>query len=379
MAGIYIHIPYCRKVCYYCDFHFSVYVKSIQSFLKALKHEITIRSNEYNFNGKEVNSIYFGGGTPSVLEINQVKEILNHISENFNICSSPEITFETNPDDLSTEYLHGLKETGINRLSVGIQSVTDRLLKYMNRRHNANDAIECINRVKKAGFDNLNVDLIYGIPGQSMEDLEMFLNFVASELPSHISAYHLTIEAKTVFGNFQKKGTLSAIEEQESLMQYNHITSKLKELGYDHYEISNFALNNMYSKHNLAYWQQKEYLGFGPSAHSYYQNIRRWNISNNTKYIKALNDNIGDYQNKELITKETAYNDYIITALRTKWGVNLKYIQDEYGSTYVDYISKRAKKFIESDDVTCTEEMKIALTEKGMFISDYIMAEFIRI
>ena len=372
MAGFYIHIPFCRKLCYYCDFHFTVSFKYKERVVEALKKEIKNRKIE--FQNVEFNTVYFGGGTPSVLTIREVQEILGVIYENYTIRAS-EITFEANPDDLTNEYLNELKNyTPVNRLSIGVQSFHDRDLQLMNRRHTAKEAIQSIELSRKAGFDNINIDLIYGIPGLTIsnwkDNLELFnrLNL------NHLSAYHLTFEPKTVFSYYVKKGKMKPLDEEKSLRQFELLMRFAEDKGFEHYEISNFARNNMYSRHNTGYWSGEPYIGIGPSAHSFNKKYRRWNVSNNTKYCEAIGNNSDDYFESETIDQQTAYNELILTSLRTKWGINDRIISQRFGDDILTKFVKMASRFI--DDGTLTYEGgSYFLSNKGKFIADHIMSE----
>lgn len=373
MAGLYIHIPFCRKACYYCDFHFVASLKDKNSLIKALIKEIELRRTEWsNFN---FDTIYFGGGTPSVLEIDEIVSITNAIYSNYNINPEIEFTLEANPDDLNPEYLEKLKkETKINRFSLGVQSFNDNILKYLNRQHNAQQAIDSILNIKKAGFESITLDLIYGIPG--LENEEWLKNLqIFNELGiTHLSAYHLAIEPKTVFAVWQKRGKFNQVEEEHSLLHYEILTAFAVENGFDHYEISNFAKNNQYSKHNTSYWKGTPYLGIGPSAHSY-NKLRRWNIANNSKYIDSVLNNHEDYFENEKLSKNEMFNDYILTSLRTKWGVDFNVIKEKFGEEFYIHCIKTIEKVDARDRITLNKS-GFRLSEKGWFIADYLMSEF---
>jgi oxygen-independent coproporphyrinogen III oxidase len=377
VAGFYIHIPFCRKLCYYCDFHFTVSLKDKNRLVEALILEIQQRSNEYK--DLVFDTIYFGGGTPSVLSIDEVSSIFNAIIKYYQISSNPEVTFESNPDDLSPEYLYNLKTYSlVNRLSIGVQSFNNKDLKLMNRRHTAKEAIESIERSREAGFNNINIDLIYGVPGMTLTTwLNNLQKFKKLEL-EHLSAYHLTIEPKTVFSHFQKKGKLFPITEKKSLKQFEILIRFAEENGYIHYEISNFAREGYYSKHNLAYWTGKSYLGIGPSAHSFKENERRWNVSNNTKYCDSILNNNGAYYDKETIDLRTSYNDYILTSLRTKWGSDQKFIREKYGEQISSHFINNARKFLK-EGILIKKDENLILGKKGIFIADYVISELMKV
>jgi oxygen-independent coproporphyrinogen-3 oxidase len=373
MPGLYLHIPYCRKLCYYCDFHFTVSLKQKERLVQALIHELNFRKQEAAT--LTFNTIYLGGGTPSVLSINELNRLFTAIDKNYDVSAVSEVTFEANPDDLDKNYLADLqKYTPVNRLSIGVQSFNDRDLSLLNRRHSAADAIQCIERAKSAGFTNLNIDLIYGIPGMSVIELEKNLDtFVSFNIP-HLSAYHLTIEPKTVFGYYQKKGRLLPVSENVSHEQFEVLLNKMERNGYEQYEISNFAWPGHYSKHNLGYWTGEPYLGFGPSAHSYSDSQRRWNIANNTSYCESIEKKRTDYFETENIDRDKAYNEYILTSLRTRWGIDIDYIFQHFGTAHVESCIKGVNKFIR-DGILLQDKQKITLSRKGKLIADYIITE----
>ena len=376
MISIYIHIPYCKKACYYCDFHFSAYLKNKAEFLKALEIEIIEAAKSISNN--TVESIYIGGGTPSVLSYEEIAELFSTINKNYNINQEAEITFEANPDDLTKEYLQDLSRTQVNRLSIGIQSFNAEILKFLNRRHDEQQAKNCIRLAREAGFSNLTIDMIYGIPGLTLDDIANFIDFAAENDIPHISAYHLGIEKRTVFYRLMQQNKLQPIDEKDSFEQFTFISERLAALGYEHYEISNFCRNNKYSVHNTRYWQQKEYIGFGPSAHSFMNHKRFWNVRNNKQYIDNLLNGTG-YENIELeeLDEISSLNDYIITSLRTKWGTSIVYIDLTFGKNYAVQFIDKCKKFAQSGDLVSDNRKTVYLTQKGMFISDYILTELI--
>jgi len=373
LAGLYLHIPFCRKVCYYCDFHFTVSFKQKQRVLDAIKKELILRNEE--FQSISFDSLYFGGGTPSVLNQEEWVELFQCIHLHYKIQSTAEITIEANPDDLTNNYLQELKEnTPINRLSIGVQSFDDRFLKLMNRRHTAGEAMESIKRAVKAGFRNINIDLIYGIPGMTADIWKYNLQVFSELNIPHLSAYHLTIEPRTVFAYYQKRGRLDIIPEEESSEQFEYLMNFLSDLGYDHYEISNFALPEYYSRHNLGYWTGEPYLGAGPSAHSYYNKQRRWNISNNTKYCDEIENGGENYFTVEEINDRIAYHDYLITAMRTKWGINLEDIRTRFGEQIFQHVNMSAIKF-KAENLLIQQQDYLILSKRGKLIADYIIRE----
>ncbi|MFV0266143.1 MAG: radical SAM family heme chaperone HemW [Draconibacterium sp.] len=371
MAGIYIHIPFCRQKCYYCDFYKTVNTTLKPKFLQSLKAEAKVRKN---YLGNEaVETIYFGGGTPSVLEAGELADIPEYLNELFEVKKNAEITFEANPDDLTPAYLEAIKQAGINRLSVGIQALQNRHLQKMNRRHDASQAIEAIQNAAKIGFNNISVDLIYGLPGLTESEWKDSLSQVF-ELPvQHLSAYHLTYHEGTAFYTWLKKGTLRELSETESVKQFEILIDKAASAGFEQYEISNFARNELYSQHNTSYWQGKKYLGLGPSAHSFDQQSRRWNTSHVESYIKAIDNGLA-FSEEEILSEKDRYNEYILTRIRTKWGVSLTAINELFGEEMKSYFLTQLKKYVDAGLVTL-ENDRITLPRKGLFVSDEIMTD----
>jgi oxygen-independent coproporphyrinogen-3 oxidase len=369
MAGIYIHIPFCKTKCHYCDFYKSTDFGARTDFLSAMKKEMILRKHEVN--NETIESIYFGGGTPSLLKVNEIESILEFLYSSFQVHPYPEITLEANPDDLNGSFVQKLAGTRINRLSIGIQSFNDRDLKAMNRRHNAVQAIDCIKNAQVAGFGNLSIDLIYGLPNQSLEDWEKNVEIALFMNVSHISAYHLTYHKGTVFYDYLKSGKISEIPDEVSLAQFRLLKHRLEQAGYEHYEISNFARDGQYSKHNRSYWERKNYIGFGPSAHSFDQRTRRWNVSSLKKYLKAV-ENETDFWEEEVLSPQDQYNDYMITSLRTMWGISSEYLDSAFDSRYASYFRKEAQSFIETGHMFYNGQT-YTLSEEGLFISDGIM------
>lgn len=370
MAGIYIHIPYCRKVCYYCDFHVTASFRDVDPVISAIIREIAERKNYLR--GETIDTIYFGGGTPSAIDFVNLKSILETIYREFDIARQPEITLEANPDDLHPTYFKNIKSIGINRLSIGVQSFIERDLKWMNRRHSAEKSVDSVKFAYDHGFANINIDLIYGIPGMSYDEWKFNLDkFFELEIP-HLSAYHLTIEPKTVFGVQKKKGKLTEIEEETSVKQFEILLEETSKRGYQHYEISNFAKDGYFSKHNLGYWKNNLYLGVGPSAHSFDGISRRWNTTLHKVYIEKAGTGSGYFED-EILTKEEQFNDYILTNLRTMWGINLESIKSQFGGSYATETATTASKYKPYLDL---DQNIIKLNNKGKFIADRIASEF---
>jgi len=342
--------------------------------LTAIQKEISSR-REF-LGGEPLETIYLGGGTPSLLSEDQLNSLFRIIRENYQIEKDPEITFEANPDDMEPEYLEDLLKAGINRLSIGIQSFQEDDLRFMNRRHEKQQSHYCLEIARKAGFKNVNIDLIYGVPGLTMEKWRENLDIATSYLPEHIAAYHLTFEKGTVLDYRRIKNRFKTKDEKESQDQYNLLIDKLQQSGYRQYEISNFALPGYISRHNSAYWRGNKYLGAGPSAHSFNGRVRRWNIAKNSSYINLVNQD-SDYHEQEELDNNVRYHDYLVTSLRTIWGADLEYIQREYGKTYAVHCLHEAKPFLQSGRMI-KDGHKLILSKEGMFIADHIiMAMFL--
>jgi len=332
-----------------------------------------IEMQQHYLDSNTIDTIYFGGGTPSVLSIQEIGSILQKISGLFNISNTAEITLEANPDDITPQYLEELRKVGINRLSIGVQSFFDEDLIWMNRRHNGNDAENAIKHSQDKGFTNLNIDLIYGLPQLTAERWEQNLQkFISLGVP-HLSAYHLTIEPKTVFGYYKRKGRLTEVEEEMSLQHYKLLVETMKANAYEHYEISNFCKEGAYSRHNTNYWKQGHYLGVGPSAHSFNGISRQWNVSVNSDYINAVKAGIPCYESEQLSEKDK-FNDYLLTGLRTRWGIDLGVIEALYASAYIKHLEKELPRYVRTSHITVSDG-RACLTDDGMFISDTIISE----
>lgn len=371
MAGIYIHIPFCRQKCNYCDFYKTVNTNHTESFISALIEETKIRQNYLD--NETIETIYFGGGTPSVLSKIQLSEILINIYELFSVSKNAEVTLEANPDDLTQQYLSDLFELGINRLSIGIQSFDNYLLKKMNRRHNAKQAQECIENSQKAGFSNVSTDLIYGLPGLTRKLWKNNLIKMFSLPVQHVSAYHLTYHEGTPFYTWLKKGSLKEIAEKESVKQFELLMEEAQNVNFEMYEISNFAKEKYYSKHNTSYWFGKKYLGLGPSAHSFNTTSRQWNISSVDAYIKGIKQNKQVFE-KEDLTENQKYNEFILTRIRTKWGIDLKILESGFGETKKHQFVKSIQKHIQAENGFFDDSV-FRLSKKGYFVSDDVIAD----
>jgi len=375
MAGIYIHIPFCKSICNYCDFYSVIDEGNHKRFINVVIKEAKLRKDYLS--GESISTIYFGGGTPSVLRLNELNNILVSIYELFDVEKDCEITIELNPDDVNFGWLSGLRKAGFNRLSYGIQSWNDNILKMLNRRHNSAQAAKAIEDSERAGFENISVDLIYGIPGYGSENWERDLNITLRYNIKHLSAYHLTIESGTLFSKMKKEGRLKEIDEEESNNQFNLLIEKTASAGFIQYEISNFAKDGWFSRHNSNYWKQVMYLGVGPSAHSFNKISRQWNISHIEKYISALESNKLLFRKEELSLR-TRFNEYIMTSLRTMWGIDLGYVENNFEKEGYDYIINLSRKFI-SYGLMRMEGNSLILTNTGKMISDNIISEFIMV
>ena len=370
MSGIYIHIPFCKQACHYCDFHFSTSMKKKDEMVLALAKEIQIRKSE--FKEEVVETIYFGGGTPSRLPIADLRLQMDSIYKNYKVSENPEITLEANPDDLSEGYLIELSKIGINRLSIGIQSFFEDDLVMMNRAHNSVEAKKSLELATKY-FDNISLDLIYGIPGMNNEKWKQNIETALSFGIPHISSYALTVEPKTALNKLIQTGKIAQPKDEVAEEHFQILVETLEKNGFVHYELSNFGKENYFSKNNSAYWLGKKYVGIGPSAHSYDGISRSWNVSNNSIYLKSLEENKLPSE-IEILSKSDRYNEYIMTGLRTIWGVSLDRILDEFGNEYLDYLQKQAHKFI-NDDLLFIENDILKPTSKGKFLTDGIASD----
>ena len=371
MAGIYLHIPFCKQACNYCDFHFSTSMKMKVDFVKAIIQEIELRKDV--FANKFISSIYFGGGTPSLLSKEELDMIFEKLYKSFTIDADVEITLESNPDDLNYNKILQLRDTPINRLSIGVQSFRDKDLKYMNRAHTAIEALNSIKVAQDIGFQNITIDLIYGTPGMSNEDWKYNLRKSnALNLP-HISSYSLTVEEKTPLYYQILNKNISPVDEQQSVDQFKILMDEMSRYGYEQYEISNFCKDNSYSKHNSSYWRKDHYLGLGPSAHSYFGNTRLWNVSNNVKYINALSASLLPLVNENLNTQDM-YNEYVMTSLRTKWGCSLIQIEKDYPKFFLNYFKAQIKSH-EMNGYVIEDKGVYRLSDKGKLIADRITSD----
>lgn len=371
MAGIYLHIPFCKKACHYCDFHFSTSAKYKDEMLNALRNEIKLR-RQYLGNEK-IETIYFGGGTPSVLNSEDIHALIGEITSTFDVYDHAEITLEANPDDLHAQKVKELRQTPVNRFSIGVQSFYEEDLKWMNRAHNSTEAESSVKRVQDAGFENITVDLIYGFPLLSNIKWEQNIQKLLELGIPHISSYSMTVEPKTALAMFIAKGKEKAMNENQSSEQFMTLINRLTEAGFEHYEISNFAKPGMYSKHNSNYWEGVNYLGIGPSAHSFNGESRQWNIANNHRYISEIQENKIPAE-LEFLTPENRINEYIMTSLRTSKGMDLDLIAKKFGTEYSNRIQKELEVFVEKDWLSINDK-KVILNLEGKLFADLIASE----
>ena len=373
MSGIYIHIPFCKQACHYCDFHFSTSMKKKEEMVLAIAKEIHMRKSEFeNDLSQSVETIYFGGGTPSVLTSEEINFLIAAVYNSYSVSENPEITLEANPDDLSSERIIELSKSKINRLSIGIQSFFEDDLQMMNRAHNSAEAKKCLEVATKY-FANISLDLIYGIPGMSNEKWKQNIETALSFGIPHISSYALTVEPKTALNKLIQTGKIVAPKDEVAQEHFAILVEALEANGFIHYELSNFGKENYFSKNNSAYWLGKKYIGIGPSAHTYDGVSRSWNISNNSLYLKSIQEN--KLPNEiEILSITDRYNEYIMTGLRTIWGVSLNRIEKEFGSKYLEYLNKQTQKFL-NDDLVFIENNILKPTSKGKFLTDGIASD----
>ena len=374
MAGIYIHIPFCKQACHYCDFHFSTSLKYKNEMIAAICQEIARRKNELDH--ETIETIYFGGGTPSVLEISEISTIIEAVYHNFKVTEHPEITLEANPDDLTPSKIIALSKTPINRLSIGMQSLFDADLKMMNRAHNAAESRQSLETAIQY-FNNISVDLIYGIPNMSLAQWQTTINYIIELNIPHISCYALTVEPKTALEKLIKTGKIAQTNDAQAHEHFLFLIDVLTAKGYEHYEMSNFCKPGYQSKNNSAYWLGKKYIGVGPSAHSYDGKNRSWNVANNILYLKKIQNNEPTQETEQLSINDR-YNEYIMTGLRTTWGVNLEKVTAFFGAEYTAYLVKQAQVHLKNEQLAL-ENNVLRTTRKGKFFGDGISSDLFKI
>ncbi|MEK6780878.1 MAG: radical SAM family heme chaperone HemW [Bacteroidota bacterium] len=371
MAGLYVHIPFCKQACHYCDFHFSTNRQLTSQLCEAMAVEIKLQKDYLK--DEVLKTIYLGGGTPSLLSIKELEIILRAITDHHQLDPHPEITLEANPDDLTGKKLLDLHEIGINRLSIGIQSFENEILKFLNRGHTSQSALECVSLARDAGFDNLSLDLIYAIPGQDNTAWEKNLEQAIRLSPEHISSYSLSIEEKTAFGRWLHSGKFKTTDEEVAAQQFEIVMEKLEKAGYEHYEISNFSKPGFHSRHNSSYWEQQNYLGIGPSAHSYNGNTRQFNIPNNHLYHKSIMNNKIPFE-LEILTRANKINEYIFTSLRTNRGCDLRRLVAEHSYDVQTKLSDYINNIIETR-LAIMDNHILKLTHSGKLLADKIASD----
>lgn len=371
MAGIYIHIPFCKTRCIYCDFYSTTRSDLKERYIHALCRELRIRKDYLE--GATIETIYFGGGTPSQLDEEDFRQVFATIEEVYGMEHCKEITLEANPDDLTEEYVTRLHRLPFNRISMGIQTFDDVTLKLLNRRHNAMQAIEAVDRCRRAGFENISIDLIYGLPGETDERWERDLKQAVSLNVEHISAYHLTYEEGTRIYELLQAHRIREVDEESSVRFFSVLIDTLDAAGYEHYEISNFCRPGKYSRHNTSYWKGIPYLGCGPAAHSFNTHTREWNVASLEEYMQGIETDRRKFET-EYRDKTTCYNECIMTCIRTLWGISLKYIEMEFGTEMWKYCMDMATPYLESGKLKI-QDNHLCLTREGIFISDGIISD----
>lgn len=371
MAGIYLHIPFCKQKCHYCDFHFSTSLRTKDDLLRALLTEIELQKNYLS--GEKINTIYFGGGTPSLLSEQELMLLFDKLHQHFSIDENFEITLEANPDDLTAQKIKELKQTPVNRFSIGIQSFQDADLKFMNRAHNSKEALSSVKRVQDAGWENITIDLIYGTPTLSDTDWQKNMQIAIDLSVPHISAYALTVEENTALHHFIKSEKCAPVEDEQSARQFQQLMKCLSKVDFIQYEISNFGKEGYFSKHNSNYWKGEKYLGLGPSAHSFDGDSRQWNIANNVRYIQSLQK--GELlMELENLTEAQQYNDYILTSLRTIWGIDSVFVKSRFSSILSDYTLVLSEKWMKSGHIHQNNNI-FTLSQKGKLMADAIASD----
>ena len=375
MAAIYFHVPFCKQACHYCNFHFSTSLKHKNPVLDAMLSELKLRKAELSDN-EEIRSIYFGGGTPSLLSSAEVSVLIKEVKQNFNVVVDAEITLEMNPDDDRPNYLEELKVVGVNRLSVGIQSFHEEELKLMNRAHNAQEAFDVLNRIQGL-YDNFSLDLIFGLPNSTTESWQKNVEYALQFNPAHISSYLLTVEPKTVLNHQIDNKQIEVLGEEDVLTQFNFLVDRLQAKGYDHYELSSFGKPGFRSVNNTAYWSEKPYLGIGPSAHSFNGETRSWNISNNVQYLKGIS--IGKpFIEREKLSVADRYNEYIMIGLRMQNGISLDYIEKNFGSDYKKLLINGVQSQVSSQVLYWDGDL-LKLSRNAMMLVDGLASDLFKL
>jgi len=368
MAGIYIHIPFCKQACSYCDFHFSTKLSNKKKVLGAIENELELRAS---YIGDElVETVYLGGGTPSLLNQVELQSLFDKVQDCFNLSKDAEITLEANPDDLTVGKLEELKRTSVNRLSIGVQSFFEQDLQFMNRAHNSREAFESIQSAQKVGFDNISIDLIFGSQTTTNEMWQENLDTFFDLGINHLSAYSLTIEEKTALAHKVAKGQVKNVDDEKNYAQYLMLQKNIQRNGFEQYELSNYCKEKAYSKHNASYWQSKKYLGVGPSAHSFNEVSRQWNVRNNSLYLKAIENNTS-YFEKEDLSEIDRYHEYLITSLRTKWGISFNHLSASFSKLIVDHFN--LKKVLLNQSTVDLSTESLVVKPEFLFQSDEVV------
>lgn len=373
MAGIYVHIPFCKQRCNYCAFYSSTLYNIREEYVASLCRELQERKDYAG--GEPIGTVYFGGGTPSTLTIEQLRRICDTIYSTYPIASNPEVTIECNPDDLTPEFLEQLKTLPFNRISMGVQSFNDAQLKRLGRRHNAEAARQAVRNARTAGYGNISIDLMFALPGSTAKEWAHDLQSAIELKPDHLSAYNLMYEEGTPLYRALERGDFTELSEEENVEQFHMLITKLKEAGYRHYEISNFAMPGCESRHNSSYWNDTPYIGCGAAAHSYNGTSRQWNISDIREYIKGIESGERNFEIEHLSEQER-YNDAILTRLRTADGVPLEWMKEKFSEKLNNHMLRVAEKEIALGNLK-EENGHLSLTEKGIFISDAVIRELI--
>ena len=375
MAGIYIHIPFCKSRCIYCGFYSTTLSNKTDDYVEALCREAEMRRTYIN---SPVETVYLGGGTPSLLSAKQLERLLVYINKVYNIASDAEITVECNPDDVTMDYAEALMHIGVNRVSMGAQTFSDERLRFIRRRHKAGDVSKAVGALRSVGIENISIDLMFGFSGETLAEWESDVDIALRLGVKHISAYSLMYEEGTPLYRLLESGRVNEVDENLSLAMYECLIDRMTAAGYEHYEISNFALPGFRSRHNSSYWQQKPYLGLGAAAHSYNLVSRQWNVSDVNRYITSINSGDIPYEIEQL-DEPTRYNDLITTALRTSDGLSLDVVERGYGSDYVKYCLAQSADFLSAGQLELTSDNCLRLTRKGLFVSDMVMSDLMKV
>ncbi|REJ82912.1 MAG: coproporphyrinogen III oxidase family protein [Bacteroidetes bacterium] len=371
MAGLYIHIPFCRQACHYCDFHFSTTLGTRGEMADAIVKELVLRKDYLE--QEKIETVYFGGGTPSLLDETELNKIMSAVYKNFDVSKDSEITLEANPDDLTEQKIINLHKSGVNRLSIGIQSFLEEDLVFMNRSHNAAQAIDSVKASQDKGFENISIDLIYGIPGRSESDWKLNLNTAFELNVPHLSCYALTVEKGTALAHMIAKNKTASPDDEQQSEQFHVLMHEARTAGFEHYEISNFAKAGFRSRHNSLYWSGKKYLGIGPSAHSYNLSSRQWNVSSNQQYIRSLKNSELPAE-IELLDDKTKFNEFVLTRIRTIEGINLKDVELAHGKQRAEFLMKSVNDYPVKEHLSLHENI-IKLSDEGKFFADRIAAD----